>query len=60
MDISRLFKHLVAPHWIVNRAFPRPTLDAIEASIAASEKTHDGELRFAVEAGLHPLALWRG
>ncbi|HYK12787.1 MAG TPA: TPM domain-containing protein [Burkholderiales bacterium] len=60
MDIGRLFKHLIAPHWIVNRAFPRRTLDAIEASIAASEKSHDGELRFAVEAGLHPLPLWRG
>jgi len=60
MDIGRLLKHLIAPHWIVNRAFPRRTLDAIEASIAASEKSHDGELRFAVEAGLHPLPLWRG
>ena len=60
MNSSRFFKHLFAPHWIVNRAFPRRALDAIEAAIAASEKTHDGELRFAVEAGLHPLPLWRG
>jgi uncharacterized membrane protein len=60
MDISRLLKHLFAPHWVVNRAFPRRALDAIEAAIAASESKHDGELRFAVEAGLHPLPLWRG
>ena len=60
MDIGRLLKHLIAPHWIVNRAFTRRTLDAIDASLAASEKSHDGELRFAVEAGLHPLPLWRG
>ena len=60
MNSSRFFKHLFAPHWIVNRAFSRRALDAIEAAIAASEKTHDGELRFAVEAGLHPLPLWRG
>ena len=33
---------------------------SIEAAIAASEKTHDGELRFAVEAGLDPRALCGG
>ncbi len=60
MDVTRFFKHLFAPHWIVNRVFPASALDAIEAAINASEKTHDGELRFAVEAGLHPLPLWRG
>ncbi len=60
MISARLFKHLFAPHWIVRRAFPRRTLRAIEAAISASEKTHDGELRFAVEAGLHPLPLMHG
>jgi uncharacterized membrane protein len=60
MNIKRIVKHLFAPHWIATRAFPRRTLDAIEAAIRSSEKTHDGELRFAVEAGLHPLPLWRG
>jgi uncharacterized membrane protein len=60
MTTVRLFKHLLTPHWIVNRAFPRKALDAIESAISTSEKTHDGELRFAVEAGLHPLPLWRG
>lgn len=60
MKIKRIVKHLVAPDWIARRAFPRRTLDAIEAAIRASEKTHDGELRFAAEAGLHPLPLWRG
>lgn len=60
MKIKRIVKHLVTPHWITRRAFPRRTLKAIEAAIRASENTHDGELRFAVEAGLHPLPLWRG
>ena len=60
MDIARLAKHLIAPHWIVNRKFPRRTLDAIAAAIKTSEMTHDGELRFAVEAGLHPAPLWHG
>lgn len=58
--IKRLLKHLFTPHWVISRAFPKATLSAIETAIAASEKTHDGELRFAVEAGLHPRALYRG
>jgi len=60
MNIKRFVKHLFAPHWIVARAFPRRTLKVIETAIRDSEKTHDSELRFAVEAGLHPLQLWRG
>jgi len=60
MNTGRMLRHLFAPHWIIRRAFPRRTLHAIEAAISASEKTHDGELRFAVEAGLHPLPLARG
>jgi uncharacterized membrane protein len=35
-------------------------LSAIGAAVGESEKSHDGELRFAVEAGLHPRPLWRG
>ena len=60
MNLERIVRHLFAPHWIVGRAFPRRTLDAIEAATRASEETHDAELRFAVEAGLHPLPVSRG
>lgn len=60
MNVKRIVKHLFAPPWIIARAFPRRTLTVIEDAIRASEKTHDGELRFAVEAGLHPLPLARG
>jgi uncharacterized membrane protein len=60
MNFARLMKHMLTPHWIVGGAFPRRTLDAIEQAIGNSEKTHDSELRFAVEAALHPLALTRG
>ena len=60
MNFTRIVKHLLAPHWIIARAFPRRTLTAIEEAIRASEKTHDGELRFTVEAGLDPLPLVRG
>ena len=48
----RLLKHLLTPHWVALRAFPQRTLKQIEAAIKASERLHDGELRFAVEAGL--------
>lgn len=60
MKLKRIVKHLFAPHWIIARAFPRRTLTAIESAIRASEQSHDGELRFAVEAGLHPLPVLRG
>jgi len=60
MKLKRVLKHLCAPHWIVNRAFPRRTLDAIEQAIRVSEKSHAGELRFVVEASLHPLPVLRG
>ncbi len=60
MELKRLLRHLLVPHWIVGMAFPAPVLAAIEEAIAASETRHDAELRFAVEAGLPLAALWRG
>jgi uncharacterized membrane protein len=35
-------------------------MSAIESAIRQSEKLHDGEIRFAVEAALDPAQLWRG
>jgi len=52
MNAKRLFNHLFTPDWVARRAFPRATLDRIGLAIKESEKSHDGELRFAVEAGL--------
>ncbi|WP_324778711.1 TPM domain-containing protein [Thiobacillus sedimenti] len=52
----RVFRHLFRPPWAWRRAFPRATLDAIEAAIRASEKHHGGEIRFAIENSL-PLSL---
>ena len=60
MNLARLLKHLVMPHWVVNRAFPPRVLASVEAAIAASEKSHDGELQFAVEVALHPVPVARG
>jgi uncharacterized membrane protein len=58
--MKRILKHLFAPHWIMYRAFPRAALKRIETAIRESEKSHAGELRFAVEAGLHLVPLLRG
>jgi len=60
MSVKRILRHFLAPHWIVRSAFPRGALTRIEAAIRTSEATHDGELRFAIEAGLELLPLLRG
>jgi uncharacterized membrane protein len=35
--------------------FPTAALDAIEEAITRAERTHDGEIRFAIETSLTPL-----
>ena len=60
MDMKRIFRHLFLPQWSIGLAFPKRVLQAIEQAIAASEKRHDAELRFAVEAGLPLAALLHG
>ena len=52
MRWMRLVRHLLLPDWWAMRVYPKATLEAIEGAIAASERSHCGELRFAVEAGL--------
>lgn len=60
MNIRRFFRHLAMTPWRVRRALSPAALASIEALIAASESAHGGEIRFAVEGALHPLALLRG
>jgi len=60
MDFARLLRHLATSSWLVRRRFPASALAAIEAAIAAAEQRHEPEIRFAVEAALHPRALIRG
>jgi uncharacterized membrane protein len=60
MSMKRIATHLMSTRWTVNRAFPRDTLMAIEKEIKASEATHHGEIRFAVEGALHIEPLLRG
>jgi uncharacterized membrane protein len=60
VNIKRWFRHLFMPSWAWRRAFPQATLDAIEAAIRASETTHGGEIRFAIENSLAGILVWRG
>jgi uncharacterized membrane protein len=62
MQIGRLIRHAASPHWRARILFPKSTLDAIEQAIAGAERTHDGEICFAIETSLAPLHLlydWR-
>lgn len=54
--MMRLLKHLFAPS--AKRLFPTETLHRIADAIVASELRHSGEICFAVEANLHPRAVW--
>ena len=60
MGVGRFCRHLVSDHWSVRHAFPPRALKAIEDAIAAQERRHDGELRFAVESALPFSDLVRG
>jgi uncharacterized membrane protein len=60
MTVSRLLRHLLTPDWMVRLAFPAAAMHRIEEAIAASERTHSGQVRFAVEAALDPLSVLRG
>ncbi len=59
MKLGRWIRHLLASSAAVRRAFPDATLARIEAAIRESESRHGGQIRFAVEAALDPLALLR-
>ena len=52
MDFARAARHLFALPGAARRAFPPAAMQAIEDAIAASEKRHRGEIRFAVEPAL--------
>jgi len=60
MDWGRWFRHLFSTRGDMLRAFPPSTLGAIEAAIAATERMHSGEVRFAIEASLEPHDIWHG
>ncbi len=60
MNAKRLLKHLVTTKGQMKAAFSAATLQDIEAVIKVSEAEHSGEVRFAVETSLDPVAVIRG
>jgi uncharacterized membrane protein len=45
---------------MVQRYFPQAALDAIAQAVKDCEHSHPGEIRFVIEAALHPAAVWHG
>jgi uncharacterized membrane protein len=60
MHAKRLLKHFFTTNRQMKTAFSAATLRDIEAAIKASEAEHSGEVRFAVEAALDPVAVIQG
>jgi uncharacterized membrane protein len=58
--VSATLRHLFTTSWSVRRAFDATTLQAIEQAIADTERTHGGEIRFAIEANRGAIDLIRG
>ena len=55
----RLLRHVMTDHLSVKRAFPADVLAQIEQAIRAGERTHGGQVCFAVEGSLPPLRVLR-
>lgn len=60
MNIKRFFRHVLLPPWMARRTFSPAVMRRVEEAVRESERTHRGELRVAVEAGLELESLWRG
>ncbi|HUL96964.1 MAG TPA: TPM domain-containing protein [Usitatibacter sp.] len=60
MEARRFARHALMHPGRAAHAFPSLTLDAIQAEIAAQERTHRGEICFVVEAELNTWQLWHG
>jgi uncharacterized membrane protein len=60
MQPGRALRHLFATRWATRRRFPPDALRRIEADIAALERRHAGEIRFAIETALDLPDLWYG
>ena len=55
----RLLRHVVTDHLSVKRAFAPGVLAQVEQAITAGERTHRGQVCFAVEGALPPLRVLR-
>lgn len=58
--MRRIIRHLLFFPWRLRQIFTRSVLHTIEQEIAASERLHRGQIRFAVEANLDLRSLLRG
>jgi len=58
--IGRLWVNLFGGWFQLRRWFPPALLDDMTAAIAAGERGHRGEVRFAIESRLAPLAVLEG
>jgi uncharacterized membrane protein len=58
--IQRLFANLFDGWFQLHRRFPSELLDEMTNAISAGEHLHLGEVRFAIEARLSPLAVLEG
>ena len=60
MQPLRICRHLLATRWGTRRRFNAAVRARIEAAIAAAERRHAGEIRFAIETALDLPELWYG
>ena len=60
MEWLRVLRHLAMPAWRLRQSLPRASMQAIETAIGASERTHGGQICFAVETALDLAPLARG
>jgi len=60
MSIGRALRHLFATRWGTRRHFTAEVRARIEQSIAALERRHAGEIRFAIETAFDLPDLWYG
>jgi uncharacterized membrane protein len=58
--MQRMLSNLFGGWFQLHRRFPAALLDEMTTAIAAGERSHRGELRFAIESRLAPLAVLEG
>lgn len=58
--LQRLLANLFRGWFQLRRSFPAALLEDIRSAIGASERTHQGEIRFAIESRLPALAVLDG
>ena len=59
-SMQRWWRHLTTGSLARRRAFPEISLAAIKAAIRDCERTHPGEIRFALDTALSLPELWQG